>query len=220
MGQLRAPKNLPSQLRQDILYKYMPEFVESVEGDKNFDKPTTKKACDAARKKNPNFTTCGALPAVVMQRAGIKGPIATGYGVGGVMLEAKKIGVWVDHHDTLHNAMYKSAYGVDRRPLPGDVYLLGSKGGDVLHVGIITNSEGTTWQTADSGQGAKELQKALYVDRKYDPQNRLLDGEDAFANAAQAAGLSAAQLKAYGIRPPRVLIGWVDIDRLKAAQSD
>lgn len=219
MGQLRTPKNVPSQLRHDILFKYLPELLESVEGDKKFDKLMTKKACDAARQKNPNFTTCGALPAVVMQRAGIKGPIATGYGVGGVMIEAKKMNVWVDHQDTLHNAMYKSAYGADRLPLPGDVYLLGTRAGDILHVGIITNPEGTLWQTADSGQGAKQLQKALYVDRKYDAKDKLLDGEDAFANAAQAVGMSAAQLKAYGIRPPRVLLGWVDIDRLKAAQE-
>lgn len=219
MGQLRVTQEVPTQIRRDILYKYLPQLLESTEGDPKFDKLMTKKACDAARKSTPGFTTCGALPAVVMQMAGIKGPIATGYGVAGVMIEAQKVNCWVDHKNELHNAMYKSAYGVERRPLPGDIYLLGTKAGDILHVGIITNSAGTQWQTADSGQGARELQKAVYVERKYDPQNRLLDGEDAFANAAQGVGLSAAQMKQYGIRPPRLLIGWVDIDKLKASQS-
>jgi len=218
MGALKPPQNVPNQVRHDILFKWLPMVLESTEGDKKFDNLMTHKKCVEQRATTPGFTTCGALPGWVMTKIGIKGRI-TGYGLAGVRDEAIKINAWVAH-DELHNAMYQSAYGADRRPLPGDVYILGSQrnANEILHIGIITNPEGTLWQTADAGQGSREVQKALYVDRKYDPKNRLLDGEDVFANAAQAAGLSAAQLKQYGVRPPRRLIGWVDIDRALEAQ--
>jgi hypothetical protein len=219
MGALRMPANVPTQVRKDILLRWLPMVLESTEGERKFDHLMTHKRCEEQRKTTPGFTTCGALPGWVMKQVGIKGPI-TGGGLAGVRDEAIKINAWCDHSE-IQAMLYKTTYGSDRRPLPGDVYILGSQANsrEILHIGIITNPEGTMWQTADSGQGSREQQKALYVDRKYDPANRLLDGEDVFANAAQATGLSAAQLKKYGVRPPRRLIGWVDIDRALAAQD-
>jgi hypothetical protein len=219
MGVLKMPQKVPTQVRRDILMRWLPMVLESTEGEKKFDNLMTHQACVDGRKLNSNFTTCGALPGWVMKKIGLTGEI-TGYGLKGVKDAAIKLNCWVDH-TSFQSTLYQATYGTDRRPLPGDVYILGSQrnAGEILHIGVITNSEGTMWQTADSGQGAKELQKALYVDRKYDVADHLLDGEDVFANQAQAAGLSAAQLKKYGIRPPRRLIGWVDIDRALEVQG-
>jgi hypothetical protein len=96
--------------------------------------------------------------------------------------------------------MYQAVNGMEQRPLPGDVYLLGGSvnANEILHIGVIVNPNGLRWWTADSGQGEKTTQQALYVPRKYQPATRQLDGEN------------------YGVgtgRPARRLIGWVDLDR-------
>lgn len=186
-----------SQIRKDVIQKWLPMVVPSTEGDKKFDNLMTHAKCEARRNENPNFTTCGSLPGWLFSRLGL--PALANYGLGGVRDVAMKIGCWVKH-DELHNAMYKSAYGADRRPLPGDVYLLGNSvnSAEIMHIGVIVNSNGDRWWTADAGQGEKKIQQALYVPRKYQVNTRQLDGEN------------------YGVgtgRPPRRLVGWVDIDR-------
>jgi hypothetical protein len=84
------------------------------------------------------------------------------------------------------------------RPLPGDVYILGSApGGQFAHVGIVYDSSTTTWVTADCGQkGGFQGSKRK---RLYDPTSGMLtstgggDGPD---------------------EGTKWLLGWINIDAL------
>lgn len=102
----------------------------------------------------------------------------------------KKVGAWVEG-------------GGDRRPCPADFYLVGNAKGEILHTGIVksrvVNADGSeTWETADAGQGhhtATDPQRAAYVTRTYDPAAGTLTGSSG----------------------PRVLVGWLDVEKAAAA---
>ena len=188
-----------SSIRQDVLQKWLPMVVPSTEGDKKFDNLMTHEKCEQRRKENPNFTTCGSLPGWLFARLGLAK--LANYGLSGVRDVAMQLGCW-KKNDEFHHALYQSVHGADHRPLPGDVYLLANSinSAEIMHIGVIVNPNGHRWWTADAGQGQKERQQALYVPRLYQANTRHLDGEN------------------YGVgtgRPPRRLIGWVDIDRAR-----
>jgi hypothetical protein len=191
-------------IRRQVLFNLLPLVVPSTEGDEKFDLLMTHKKCQDQRDANPHFTTCGSLPGWLFSRLGLHKSLAN-YGLAGVRDAAMKLGCWV-RNDELGHAMYESAYHQDQRPLPGDVYLLANSKNsqEIMHIGVIVNPTGTRWWTADSGQGKKEEQQALYVPRLYQPATRQLDGEN------------------YGVgtgRPPRRLIGWVDLERAQNLSS-
>jgi len=174
------------------------------------------------------YTTCGGLPGYVARKLGMSPEVAKeglgGYGLTSMRNAAIKRGAWVHH-----SIMARKA-GQDLRPKKGDFYLLCSgwpdrhekgcpcvqpeeqskqhlvNGATVEHVGIIINSEGTLWRTADAGQSINMgknpdgtplmYQCAKFVDRTFDPMNGTLSGE----------------VGAGGVRPPRRLCGWLDLD--------
>lgn len=80
------------------------------------------------------------------------------------------------------------------RPKPGDLYGLcngANPSSLIVHVGVIVDASGEIWKTADAGQ------RANYVNRQYNPQTGTLSGE----------------VSNSGNRPPRLVAGWVDIDK-------
>jgi hypothetical protein len=83
------------------------------------------------------------------------------------------------------------------RPKTGDIYLLAKfeKKSEFQHVGMIISTEGSTWVTADGGQG-NGWQSGL-IPRKFYPTGQI-DGE--FGNKAW-------------------LKGWVDLDNLREVLS-
>lgn len=78
------------------------------------------------------------------------------------------------------------------RPLPGDIYVLHqfSDPTKFQHVGVIVSAEGSTWTTADGGQGNGH--QSGFIERKFHADGQI-DGE--FGNKAR-------------------LRGWVDLDAL------
>lgn len=82
------------------------------------------------------------------------------------------------------------AGGWINRPKPGDFYAIGNAAGGIDHVGVIVSASGSTWETADAGQGTLLEQQAAYVNREYDSGAVTLGGP-------------------LGGRP---LAGWLDID--------
>lgn len=130
-------------------------------------------------------TTCGALPG----RLGVLLGDPTGitrWGVGGARTEGEKRGAWVEA-------------GGGRLPKLGDIYLTAfppgsSAGSGYAHVGVIESADGSTWTTADAGQGPRLSPRAEYVERTYDPATNLLTRADDPSSA-------------------RVLVGWIDLDR-------
>ena len=121
------------------------------------------------------FTTCGYLPGYVGGKIGVP----TRYGLASIRTEAQKHGAWVEA-------------GGDRRPKPGDFFLIGTASGMIAHTGVIVDAGGSLWKTADAGQGARDKQEARFVDRPYD----------------------AAAVTLGGPAGPRPLIGWMDIDKM------
>jgi hypothetical protein len=125
-------------------------------------------------------TTCGALPGRMGLLLGDPQGI-TKFGVAGVRDEGKAHGAWVD-----------AASG--RRPKLGDIYLTayidGPQAGWVAHTGIVLDATGTTWTTADAGQGPREKPRAERVQRQYDATTQTLSrGTDR-----------------------RKLLGWINLD--------
>lgn len=122
------------------------------------------------------FTTCAYLPAYVGKAIGV----ATRYGTEALRTVGRAHGAWVEP-------------GGNRRPRPGDLYATQDGSGAIVHVGIIVKADGTTWQTADAGQGTRGTgQRADYVTRTFDPQTLTLTGP-------------TGQV--------RRLAGWYDVDR-------
>jgi hypothetical protein len=130
-------------------------------------------AYDPANLPSAGYTTCGELPRYALGAEGIN----TRGGLASIKTLAESQGAW-------------RTPGSGDRPKPGDAYLLGTPQGAILHTGIIIDSTGDTWKTADAGQGPKDAQAAAYLDRPWDESAKTLGGP---------AG-------------PRTLIGWLDVD--------
>jgi len=203
-----------SPRRRRVLQQILPQVVPSVYGSETF------KRVDANWKPGSGYTTCGGLPAFVAQALGVTQQMKSegigAYGLTGMRNGAIRRGCWVHTGRTSSDPD-----GPDRRPVPkpGDLYVLCSgKGHDygcctiqrekdtdpwpkvlgakVEHVGVIIDTTGTFWTTADAGQSVGTSQAALYVRRHYNPATGYLTGEQGPAG-----------------RPLRRLCGWVDLDR-------
>jgi hypothetical protein len=167
-------------------------------------------------KATPGYTTCGALPAYVLNRLGgvtDKGVLCGGLGgvrdgipdkQGKLHGGAKALGAWVDNDGSTP-------------PKPGDIYILEgpihytdkATGQDqtitgIRHIGIIvsisttTNDDNTVdWKTADAGQGTGVNQEADYQIRKYDSQAKTVTGK----------------------ADKGTVVGWVDLDLLLAKSA-
>lgn len=172
-----------SARRRHVLDDVLPGVLPSTYGEKKFTELTF-----GLTKDNPNVTsgysTCGELATYVARKLKDQ----QRWGTFGVRNNAQKTGAWVE------------ADG-ERRPLPGDIYVLLSQGvtdrakGNIAHVGFIVDASGDEWKTADAGQG--DGWAAGYVNRHYD---------------ADAGTLSGENLHSAGARPPRLLAGWLDLD--------
>lgn len=199
-----------SPRRQRILRAILPQVVPSHSGTKTFNR------IDAGWTPGSGYTTCGGLPAFVAQQLG-------------VTLAMRKIGVGAPGLISMRNgAMHYGAWthhdprrAPDRRPRPGDFYLLcsGSKhhagcnhlfvegkayrGADIEHVGVIVDASRDVWITADAGQGDSTMQKALYVRRQYQTSTGLITGE-----------VRPDRKKPGAFRPMRRLCGWMDVDQI------
>lgn len=187
-----------SAFRTRAIKEIIPMVVPSMVGDAKFSLFQSKEKVEQRLKENPNFTTCGALPAWYFEKLGLHKSLSS-YGLSSVRDDAIRLGCW-RANDHFHAMLYEQTYGVKRRPLPGDVYILSGKESEkeITHIGIIINSSGNRWWTADAGQGEKTLQQAWYVPRSYKEDTRQLDGET-YSNDPK--------------RPMRRIIGWVDIER-------
>jgi hypothetical protein len=145
--------------------------------------------------KQTKGTSCGLLPAILMQRLGVKGPI-TQYATEGLREQAHKLGVWVEND------------GVNV-PKPGDLYWLRYEDkpetDSVAHVGVIYDvSNMSTWVTADAGQGSRERQEAKLVHRNMQKK----DGTHFFLSGPSNTPGDSPMLRRIG--------GWVDLDKLMA----
>jgi len=204
-----------SPRRQRILAQILPQVVPSAYGDVAF------KQIDGRWKPGAGYTTCGGLPCFVAQQLGVTARMKDegmgAYGLTGMRNAAIRRGCWVHTGRSLRNPG-GFACGAGPRPKPGDLYLLCSGGGHdfgcctlqkvkdtdpwprvrgatVEHVGVIVDTSGTLWTTADAGQSKGTAQAALYVQRHYNPATGYLTGEQAVNG-----------------RPLRRLCGWVDVD--------
>ena len=201
--------------RRYVLDVIVPQVVPSAYGDAKF------KLIDANWAPGKGYTTCGGLPAHVANQLGVTGKSRadgiTGSGLTSMRDAGIKAGAWVHHDVTLRTL----ASGMNletsmNRPKPGDFYMLCSgdisrhnsfcnhlstkaygRGAAVEHVGVIVNSTGNVWKTADAGQPSGDVQAALYCDRTFNPSTGLLVGE----------------YDGKGGRPMRRLCGWLDIDK-------
>lgn len=153
-------------------------------------------------------TSCGLLPGAVMKAGGVmpnlqgKGVAAlTGSAVGGMRLEAEKIGAW-------HKA------GKTDIPPPGAPYMLSSDsaGNKVEHVGVIRETDvpdaehGLVWKTMDAGQGGDGY-FADFVTRKVERRG---DGVWLINTLKGQLGDPTKWRK---------LVGWVDIDKVMSVQA-
>jgi len=186
-----------SNLRVKAIKDVIPRVFPSTEGDAKFSQIITSDAIADARKLMPNYTTCEALPSWYFRQLGLHSSLC-GKGLIGVRDAAIRLGCWRSNNE-LHAAVYAQTFGRPQLPNPGDVYLLSMARNDneIAHIGIIMNPYLKEWMTADAGQGGSP-QKALYIFRKWRSDTRQLDGET-YTRSTN--------------RPPRRLIGWVDIDR-------
>jgi hypothetical protein len=182
-GELSAlRKQILATLRQVLPCTYM---------DKNY-----QKIAPGLTKQGGSYTTCGSLPGFVTSELGGK-PKGKGYdnymkvrslnGTFGVRTKGIKYNSWVQAEP-------------GKRPKPGDIYALLTPGktdklnDGISHVGVIMNSTGEVWKTADMGQGGGYDGK-IDVQRPYKEATCELAGE-----INQGGGY-------------RVLAGWVDIDK-------
>jgi len=158
----------------------------------------------AGKKKGPDGATgCGGFPGWMIGRLGaekfFKGTVTVGAGT----QWAAKVGVtsptiaWEQMALQIEKARGAAPgtlwklYASDSRPRPGDIYVLKKPDGGFRHVGVIIDSTGSTWRTADGGQG---LGFAVgFRTRTFDPGSGKLEGED---------------------KQPAFLKGWVDLEAL------
>jgi hypothetical protein len=151
-------------------------------------------------------TGCGEFPGRVLRRMPVGGPEKAGSfsldvpGSGRLYLTSP-----TTHWEKFAKAIDQKFQPVRKtwvdfngqRPRTGDIYLLSKfeAKGEFQHVGMIINSEGSEWITADGGQG-NGWQSGL-IRRKFYPSGQI-DGE--FGNKAW-------------------LKGWVDLDNLREVLS-
>jgi len=170
---LRRPM---SALRKRIVDDIVPQFVPSTYPDARFE--AMYPGFDPDDPNLPeHFSTCGALPSAVGRELGYRDGI-TRYGTFAVRNVGQATGTWVDAVPGL-------------RPEPGDFYAIGDGGSGIVHVGVIIDSSGSIWRTADAGQGTHANQAAAYVERAYDP----------------------IALTIGGPVGPRPLAGWMNVEK-------
>lgn len=190
-----------SDIRRRVIKELLPRVVPSTEGAKDgFETMMSTKSLATMRRLNSKATTCGALPGWLFSQ--IHAPSALrDYGLSSVRAAARRLNCWVSN-SKLELDIYRPT-----RPKPGDVYLAGSLRSDdeILHIGVIVNPTGPRWWTADAGQGTLDMQQAHYVPRRYDVLERTLTG---------------AVWQGRPISGPYRLVGWVDLDRVRAAYAD
>lgn len=135
------------------------------------------------RKKGAG-TSCYSLPAWVAFQLGRQFRFP---GTTGMPNEGRRYKAWVDGKPGL-------------RPKPGDLYALCAAGstGDkaITHVGVMIDSSGATWTTADTGGNPGGYGGKFGARRKFDEATYSLEGE---------------VHDGFGQRP---LYGWIDIDLL------
>lgn len=149
------------------------------------------------KKQGGGYTTCGSLPGFVTSVLGAGDPTKPQwmtymniYSLNGTLAVRTK--------GIKYNAWEWGGKG--KRPKSGDIYALLDHGktnreGDVIsHVGVIIDSNGENWKTADLGQG-DGYQGKIDVPRPYKPAS-----DELFGETNQGGGY-------------RTLAGWVDIDR-------
>ncbi|HPU53754.1 MAG TPA: hypothetical protein PK359_19495 [Burkholderiaceae bacterium] len=129
-------------------------------------------------------TNCYTLPAFVAQelKRPFRWPATTG-----LPKEGRRYNAWVQASDV-----------PGRRPQPGDLYALCTGALTdmaITHVGVIIDSSGTEWNTADMGQ-PPDGWSGKYNKRPYDPGANTLAGE------------------IHDGKAPRAIAGWVDVDLL------
>jgi len=175
-------------MRQYIPCTYNSESFKKLTGGLTKDNPEVKRVEKAGR----TYTTCGSLPGFVSAQLlrhlskGKKSHPKSLNGTNILPIRGRKHGAWI-------------VADKKKRPLPGDLYALcsGSTPNDsIQHVGVIIHSVGKYWKTADLGQG--NGWSGQFVIREYDEERGTLTGE--------AIGKGNK-------RPPRVLAGWVDLDK-------
>lgn len=181
--------------RRVRLLQVIKEVIPCTYADGKFDRITGKMRKDS-KGVGAGYTTCGSLPGFVSSElgaAGLKGKAWESYmqkrslnGTNAVRIKGIKFNAWVEAD-------------LVKRPLPGDVYALLNNGKSdrlndgISHVGVIIDSSGDVWKTADMGQGGGWDGK--FVERPY----KVKEGE-LFGETIQGGGY-------------RTLAGWVDIDK-------
>lgn len=211
-----------SPARSKVINEILPEVMGakykhgSQEDQAKFNRLLPGVDIEAQRKVMPGYTTCGALPAYVLNRLGgvtDKGVLCGGLGgvrdgiqdkQGKFHGGAKALGAWIDNDGSTP-------------PKPGDIYILEgpihytdkATGKDqtingIRHIGIIVsvsttaNDDNTVdWKTADAGQGIGVNQEADYQIRKYDSQAKTVTG----------------------MADKGTVVGWVDLDLLLAKSA-
>jgi hypothetical protein len=138
------------------------------------------------------FTTCGFLPCYLGRGLALALEISQ-CGLESLRTNGKKWGAWIEP-------------GERHEPMPGDVYGIDiHQGGPlIVHVGVFVgkNADGS-WRTADAGQGTRAQQEAKYTDHVYDPAAKTLT---MLVNGKPTL--------------PRRLAGWVDLDKVPAADAE
>lgn len=164
---------VPSQYPDERWRKLAPSYAP--------DDSAWRESIRAAGADPDRYTTCGELPGYLADMLGARGGLER-RGLASVMAAGKAHGAWVEAGD-------------GRRPLPGDILVIGGKDGSISHVSVAVETRGDTWRTADAGQGPRDKQASAYVEREWNERTGMLGGPKGSAAA------------------PRYLIGWVNIDR-------
>jgi hypothetical protein len=200
-GDYQAYLATMSKVRQEVVNSILPQVVESLFGDTDGRFKRLAPTWSAAS----IGTSCGTLPHFVAEQLKVKG---FGWGTGGLRDDAMKVDAWIEGDSLLNTLSRMYGDGEKRRPLPGDLYGLAKLGDSkkgIVHVGVIVDPRprpDNVWVTADAGQGEDTAhQQARYCKRKYNPQDFSLS--------------DPTNLDYTTKNPPRVIAGWVDIDKLK-----
>jgi hypothetical protein len=156
-------------------------------------------------------TSCGLLPHFVLAQLGASNGF--GWPVQGLPAKAREMTPIPAEADKLRQKGLKVvgcwvSAGQGALPLPGDIYGLvdgGDVNGQPSHVGVIvdprSNAEGE-WITADSGQGQKPDQAALYCPRRWCPSTGKLSGSR-FRNGNKTPTEQGKE---------RTLAGWISLE--------
>ena len=180
-----------SPLRVKLLQR-LREVLPCSYGDKNYNL-----IAPGLTKQGGGYTTCGSLPGFVTSFLGAGDPHKPEWktymqrrslnGTNAVRIKGLQYDSWVWG-------------GEGKRPKPGDVYALLNNGKTdrklegISHVGVIMDSSGDVWKTADMGQGDGWSGK-MDVIRPYKSAS-----DELFGETIQGGGY-------------RTLAGWVDIDK-------